>query len=101
MLEPSVQQANVLPLLNWLPCFCGAGQVVDGPFQVGAFGRGRCNPRDKSSGPPLLTLSLKVKRNSAHGQSSAFVVTPGLPALKCAWTLNLALTGALQYSRGA
>ena len=59
-----------------LSCFCGPRQVVYGAFQVGAFGRGRCERRDKSSDPPLLTLSLKVKRNSAHSQSSAFVVAP-------------------------
>jgi hypothetical protein len=45
-------------------CFCGPRQVVDGTFQVGAFGSDRCERRDKSSGPPLLKLSLKVKRNS-------------------------------------
>ena len=54
--------------------FCGARQVGDGAFRVGVFGRGRCSRRGKSSGPPLLKLSLKVERNSAHSQSSAFVV---------------------------
>ena len=57
-------------------CCCGARQAVDGAFQVDAFGHGRCNRPDKSSGPPLLKLSLKVKRNIAHGPSSAFVVAP-------------------------
>src|SRR5579859_633263 len=42
-------------------------------FQGGVFGRGRCDRRDKSSGPPPLKLSLKVRRNSAHSQSSVFV----------------------------
>jgi hypothetical protein len=53
-------------------CFYGARQAVDGLFQVDAFGRGRCDQRANSSGPPLLRPSLKVKRNSAHSQSSAF-----------------------------
>jgi hypothetical protein len=52
--------------------FCGARQVGDGAFRVGVFGR--CSRRGKSSGPPLLKPSLKVERNSAHSQSSAFVV---------------------------
>jgi hypothetical protein len=78
-------------------CFCGPRQVVDGNFQVGAFGRGRCERRDKSSGPPLLKLSLKVKRNSAHShsahshsahsQSSAFVVAP-VSRPQRAWSLK-------------
>ncbi len=55
-------------------CLCGPRLVADGPFHVGALGRGRCNRRDKSSGPPPLQLSFKVKRNGAHGQSSAFFV---------------------------
>src|SRR6266404_1191970 len=57
-------------------CFCGAWQVFEGAFQADAFGRGRCDRRGKSGGPPLLKLSLQVKRNSAHSQSSAFVVAP-------------------------
>ena len=52
-------------------CFWGAWQVVDGTFQVGSFAPGRCDRRGKSGGPPLLKLSLKVKGNSAHSQSSA------------------------------
>jgi hypothetical protein len=64
-------------------CFCGPRQVVDRRFQGGVFGRGRCDRRDKSGGPPQLKLSLKVKRNSAHGQSCVFVVAPshGLSAV--------------------
>ena len=40
----------------------------------GAFGRGRCDWRDKSSGPPLLKLSSKMKRNNAHSQSFTLVI---------------------------
>ena len=57
-------------------CFRPAWQVVDGTLRVGAFVRGRCDRRGKYSGPPLLKPSLKVKRNSAHSQSSMFVVAP-------------------------
>jgi hypothetical protein len=53
-------------------CFCRPRHAVDGDFQVNAFfGRGRCDRRDKSSGPPLLKPSLNVKWNTAHSQSSA------------------------------
>ena len=34
---------------------------MDGPYQVDALGHGRRGWRDKSSGPPLLKASLKVK----------------------------------------
>jgi hypothetical protein len=68
-------------------CFCGPRQVVDSTFQVAAFGRGRCERRDKSSGPPLLKLSLEVKRNSAHSQSSVFVVAP-VSRPQRAWSLK-------------
>ena len=62
-----------------------ARQAVDGILQTNAFGCGRCYRPDKSSGPPLLKLSLKVKRNNAHGQSSAFVVAPvSRPQRTCA-----------------
>jgi hypothetical protein len=47
---------------------CRARQVADGTFRGGAFGRGRCDRRAKFGGPPLLKLSLKVKRNSAGSQ---------------------------------
>jgi hypothetical protein len=60
--------------------YCGARQAVDGAFQVDAFGRDRCIRRGKFSGPPLLEPSLYVKRNTAHNQSSAFVVAPVLKA---------------------
>jgi len=74
-------------LSGFFLCFCAACQVVDAPFQVGAFRRGRCDRRGKSSGPPLLKLSLKVKRNSAHSQSSAFVVAP-VSQPQRAWSLK-------------
>jgi len=61
-------------------CYCRARQAVDGAFQVGAFGRGRCDRQEKSSDPPLLEPSFYVKRNTAHNQSSAFVVAPVLKA---------------------
>jgi hypothetical protein len=83
-------QALLSPLAQlsgFFLCFCAACQVVDGTFQVGAFWRGRCDRRGKSSGPPLLKLSLKVKRNSAHSQSSAFVVAPVLWPQR-AWSLK-------------
>ena len=57
-------------------CFYGARQGVEGAFQLVAFGHGRCGRRDKSGGPPLLELSLKVKRNNTHDQSSAFLDAP-------------------------
>jgi hypothetical protein len=62
--------------------FAGRGDLLTGTFK--ALGRGQRERRDKSSGPPLLKLSLKVKRNSTHGQSSAFVVAPGSPKLALA-----------------
>jgi len=43
-----------------------ASPWFDPAFRADAFGRGRIRPH-KSSGPPLLEPSLKVKRNSAHG----------------------------------
>jgi len=43
-----------------------ASQLVD-------FEHGRCGRREKSGGPALLNLSLKVKWNNVHNQSSAFV----------------------------
>src|SRR5581483_5737302 len=55
--------------------FAGQQNVV-GDFKLVALGSGRCDRRDKSGGPPLLKLSLKVKRKSAHSQSSMFVVVP-------------------------
>jgi hypothetical protein len=54
-------------------CFFGARQGVERTFQLTAFGHGRCGRREKFGGPPLLKLSLKVKWNNAHNQSSAFV----------------------------
>jgi hypothetical protein len=42
--------------------------AVDGGFRVDPLGRDRIR-RDKSSGPPLLKLSLKVKGNRAHGKA--------------------------------
>jgi hypothetical protein len=59
----------------------GARRGLEGTFQPVAFGHGRCGPRHKPGGPPLLEFSLKVKRNSAHNQSSAFVDAPVLEAL--------------------
>jgi hypothetical protein len=53
---------------------CRAWQAVGASFQANVFRCGRYNPRIKSSGPALLEPSLKVKRNNAHGQSSAFKV---------------------------
>jgi len=50
-------------------------QAVDVIFRADPLGRGRIR-RDKSSSPPLLKPSLKVKGNGAHGQSSAYVVAP-------------------------
>jgi hypothetical protein len=35
-------------------CFCWPRPAFDGDFQANAFGRGRCDWRDKFSGPPLL-----------------------------------------------
>jgi len=60
---------------------CGARRSVEGTFQSVAFGHCRCGPGDKSGSPPLLDFSLKVKRNSAHNQSSAFVDAPVLEGL--------------------
>ena len=57
-------------------CCCGARQAVDGTFQVDSFRARRCTRRGKFSGPPLLEASLHVNWNTAHNQSSAFVVTP-------------------------
>jgi len=51
-------------------------RVLDRTFQTDGFGRDRCNRPGKFSGPSLLEPSLKVKRNYAHNQSSAFVVAP-------------------------
>ena len=59
---------------------CDARPVVDGSFQVEALGRGQCSRRNKSSGPPLLKASLKVKRNTAHNQSSGFAIAPRVKA---------------------
>lgn len=59
-----------------LLCFCRAWQLIDATFQVGAFARNRHDRRGKSGGPPLLKLSLKVKRYRAHSQSSALVIVP-------------------------
>ena len=42
--------------------------AVDRGFRADPLGRGRIR-RDKSSGPPLLKPSLKVKRNGAHGKA--------------------------------
>jgi len=61
-------------LSGLFPCVCGARR--EGTFRLAAFGHGRCGRREKSGGPPLLKLSLKVKRNNAQNQSSAFVDTP-------------------------
>jgi hypothetical protein len=58
-------------------CAHGAWQSVEGNFQPAVVGRGR---RDKPRRPPLLELSLQVKRNNAHDQSSAFVDAPVLKA---------------------
>jgi hypothetical protein len=60
-------------LSGLLFCFCRARRLVGAPFQVGAFARDR---RGKPGGPPLLKLSLKVKRDSAHSRSSELVVAP-------------------------
>jgi hypothetical protein len=79
--------SSLIQLSGFFLCFCGAWQVVDRTFQVGASGRGRCDRPAKSSGPPLLKLSLKVKRNSTHSQSSALVVAPVL-RLQRSWSLK-------------
>ena len=60
---------------------CGARRSVEGTFQSVAFGLCRCGPGDKSGSPPLLDFSLKVKRNSAHNQSSALSTPRSLRAL--------------------
>jgi hypothetical protein len=75
-------------------CSCGARRAVDGAFQVDAFGRGRCSRRGNFSGPPLLEASLHVNRNTAHNQSSAFVVAP-VSRPQLAWSLKGPLQSAL------
>jgi hypothetical protein len=57
-------------------CVCGARRGVEGTFRLAAFGHGRCGRREKSGRPPLLKLSLKVKRYNTHNQNSAFVDAP-------------------------
>ena len=59
----------------------GARRGFEGTFRLFAFGHGRCRRGHKPGGPPLLDFSLKVKRNGAHNQSSAFVDAPVLEAL--------------------
>jgi hypothetical protein len=57
-------------------CLCWARRRAERIFQLAALGHGRCCRREKSGGPPLLKLSLKVKRNNAQNQSSAFLDAP-------------------------
>jgi hypothetical protein len=57
--------------------FAGLGKRLVAS-QANIFRCGRCNRPGKSSGPPLLEPSLKVKRNNAHRQSSTFKVAPDL-----------------------
>jgi hypothetical protein len=40
--------------------FAGRGKLLTLPFMPMLLGRGRCNRREKSGGPPLLEPSLKV-----------------------------------------
>jgi len=69
--------------------------ILIGASQDNAFGCGRHNPRGKSSGPPLLEPSLKVKRNNAHGQSSTFKVAPVLGHLNARAPLKVRLDRAV------
>src|ERR1700676_3163286 len=82
------EPAHPTPLMGEaVPCsggFCRRGKTVssvasgnprrlgwcaaDRGLRADPLGRGRIR-RDKSSGPPLLKPSLKVKRNGAHGKA--------------------------------
>ncbi len=86
-------------------CFRAARQVVDDTLQVVAVLHGRCDPRGKSSLPAPLKLSLKVKWNSAHSQSSVFVVAPAhghnaRGRLKACLELTSRLPGLAESHRG-
>jgi len=80
--EPLRFHRSLSPLTNpagFSFSFAGLGKrSVGGIFQANIFRCGRYNPRVESSGPALLEPSLKVKRNNAHRQSSAFKVAPVL-----------------------
>jgi hypothetical protein len=72
--KPADSTQRVFPF-----AFAGPGKLLTVSFQDNAFGRGRCNRRDKSSLPSLLEASLKVKRNcGAHSQAPGF----GSPRLR-------------------
>src|ERR1700720_2200420 len=63
---------TVSSVASGYPCRL-ARRAFHGAFRADPFGYARIR-QDKSSGPPLLKPSLKMKRNGAHGQSSALVV---------------------------
>lgn len=63
-------------LSRFFLCFYRARQGVEGNSRLTAFGYGRCGRREESGGRAPLKLSLQVKWNSAHNQSSAFVDAP-------------------------
>lgn len=102
----SSQSAGRLAQLNGsFFCFRAAWQGVDDALQVVAVLHGRCDPRGKSSLPAPLKLSLKVKWNSAHSQSSVFVVAPAhghnaRGRLKACLELTSRLPGLAESHRG-